>query len=94
MMVGRYVSDTHTPNNGQGFARSTKTGKLDSYCVTEWNESQCEAFAAEQNVSATLLDMVSAAGYSLQLFGRFECVHAGAKGLGRLEPFTLHVLAL
>ena len=71
-MVGRYVSDIHTTNNGQGIARSTKTGKLDSYCVSEWNTSQCEAFAAEQNVSATLLDMVASAGYKLNLFGRFD----------------------
>ena len=72
MMVGRYVSDTKTTNNGQGLARSTKTGKLDSNCVAEWNVSQCNTFAAEQNVSATLLDMVASAGYTLQLFGRFD----------------------
>ncbi len=39
---------TDTANNGQGIARSTKTGNLDSNCVAEWNETTCEMFAARQ----------------------------------------------
>ncbi len=72
MMTGHYVSETLTTNNGQGIARSTKTGKLDSNCVSEWSQAQCEAFAAAQNVSATFLDMLSGGGYELDLFGRFD----------------------
>ena len=37
MMTGRYVHEMDTTNNGQGLARSTKTGKLDSGCVAAWN---------------------------------------------------------
>ena len=33
LMTGRYVHEIDTTNNGQGLARSTKTGRLDSTCV-------------------------------------------------------------
>ena len=72
MLSGRYVSDTRTANNGQGIARSTKTGALDSGCVAAWDAAQCAAFAAEQNVTETLLDVMARAGYALRLFGRFD----------------------
>lgn len=72
MMTGRYPHETGCTNNGQGLARSTKTGKLDSNCVAAWNATQCAAFSDRQNVTATLLDVVAAAGYNMQLFGRFD----------------------
>jgi hypothetical protein len=72
MMTSRYVHETGTTNNGQGLARSTKTGALDSNCVADWDDATCTQFAQRQNVSQTLLDVVAAAGYDLQLFGRFD----------------------
>jgi len=73
MIVSRYVHESLTPNNGLGFARSTATGKLDSYCVSSWSHEQCLEFAARQNVSATLFDAVAATGaYDIALFGRVD----------------------
>lgn len=72
MLTSRYVSDTRTANNGQGIARSTKTGALDEACVAAWSVAQCAAFAAEQRVNETLLDIVARAGYRMKLFGRFD----------------------
>jgi len=72
MMTSRLVSETDTANNGQGLARSTKTGALDSTCVSLWNATTCAAFAQRQNVSRTVLDVAAGAGYSLHLFGRFD----------------------
>ena len=82
LMTGRYVSDTGTTNNGQGIAASTKTGKLDSACVSNWNASQCAAFAAAQKVNATILDLLASAGYDLQLFGRVDA------GAGILDDYA------
>lgn len=72
LMTGRYVHEIDAANNGQGIARSTKTGQLDTGCVQSWNESTCEAMATTQNVSYNVLDLLSKAGYELQLFGRFD----------------------
>ena len=59
MMTGRYAHEMDTTNNGQGLARSTKTGKLDSGCVAAWNATSCAAFAALQNQSYTMLDLLA-----------------------------------
>jgi choline-sulfatase len=72
MMTSRYVHELWTTNNGQGLARSTLTGKLDSSCVSTWNASTCELFANRQNINATLLDVMRMAGYQLHVFGRFD----------------------
>ena len=72
MVTSRYAHEAWTPNNGQGIARSTKTGALDSNCVLAWNKAFCEATAARQNISATLIDAVQAAGYRFAPFGRFD----------------------
>jgi len=72
MLTGRYVSETATPNNGEGIARSTKTGKLDSNCVSTWGAAACTAFGAQQPVNETFLDRIEAAGYDMQLFARFD----------------------
>ena len=99
MMTSRYVSDTGTTNNGQGLARSTKTGALDSGCVSLWNASTCARFAERQNVSATMLDLVAAAGYELRLFGRFDVGagitddYANTTGSGFHSGPDLHILA-
>ncbi len=72
MMTSRYVHEIGSTNNGQGFARSTLTGKLDSSCVAVWDEATCAEFADRQNVSATIVDVMRDAGYALHLFGRFD----------------------
>ena len=72
MLTSRYVHETGTTNNGEGLARSTKTGQLDSKCVAAWDAPTCTAFAARQNQSYTFLDLLAGAGYDLQLFGRFD----------------------
>ena len=84
MMTGRYVHEMDTTNNGQGLARSTKTGKLDSGCVAAWNATSCAAFAALQNQSYTMLDLLAGAGYDLQLFARFDV------GAGVLDDYPKH----
>ena len=84
MMTGRYVHEMDTTNNGQGLARSTKTGKLDSNCVLTWNATSCAAFAALQNQSYTFLDLLGSAGYDLQLFARFDV------GAGVLDDYPQH----
>lgn len=81
MLTSRYVSDTRTANNGQGIARSTKTGALDESCVAAWSAAQCSAFAEEQRVNETLLDIVARAGYRMKLFGRFDA------GAGILQDY-------
>lgn len=99
MLTGRYVSDTRTANNGQGIAANTAAAgasagggsdarPLDGNCVATWNHSQCAAFALEQNVSATFLDHLRGANYSMHLFGRFDVgagvmdTYAGTTGDG------------
>ena len=72
MATGRYVHDSLTANNGQGIARSTKTGLLDKNCVANWDSNWCSDLAIQQNISATLVDMMAGAGYELALFGRFD----------------------
>ena len=84
MMTGRYVHETDTTNNGQGLARSTKTGKLDSGCVAVWNATSCAAFAQVQNVSYTFLDLLVAAGYDMQLFARVDV------GAGVVDDYPAH----
>ena len=84
MLTSRYVHETGTTNNGQGLARSTKTGKLDSNCVSEWGAAACTAFAAQQNQSYTFLDLLAAAGYDLQLFARFDV------GAGVIDDYPQH----
>jgi arylsulfatase A-like enzyme len=84
MMTGRYVHEMDTTNNGQGLARSTKTGKLDSSCVAAWNATSCTAFAALQNQTYTMLDLLAGAGYDLQLFARFDV------GAGVLDDYPTH----
>jgi len=46
MMTGLHVHASHTPNNGQGLAFSTKTGALDSNCIKVWSHAWCRALAA------------------------------------------------
>lgn len=75
MLTSRYVHEINTWSNCQGIARSPATGKLDSNCVSEWSQAQCEAFAAEQNVNETFFDSLRSAGYRVQIIGR---VDAGA----------------
>jgi arylsulfatase A-like enzyme len=82
MITSRYVHETGTSNNGQGIARSPTTGLLDSNCVKRWNQSQCDLFAARQNVTATLIDLIGAANYELILFGRFDL------GAGILDEYN------
>ena len=72
MVTSRYIHESWTPNNGQGLARSTRTGALDSSCVAAWGRAFCEATAARQNVSATFLDGLQQAGYRFAPFGRFD----------------------
>ena len=72
MFVSRYVHESWTPNNGQGFARSTRTGALDDSCVAFWGRAACAAMADRQNISATLVDAVREAGYRFAPFGRFD----------------------
>ena len=84
MMTGRYAHEMDTTNNGQGLARSTKTGKLDSNCVLAWNATACAAFASLQNQSYTMLDLLARAGYDLQLFARFDV------GAGVLDDYPQH----
>jgi arylsulfatase A-like enzyme len=72
MITSRYVHDSWTPNNGQGLARSPVTGKLDSNCLLIWGQQFCEEAAARQNVTATMIDLVKAAGYRFAPFGRFD----------------------
>ena len=72
MMTSRYVHEIMSANNGQGLVRSGKTGKLDSNCIASWSTLDCEEMAKRQNVNATLLDALEAAGYDLHLFGRFD----------------------
>jgi arylsulfatase K len=84
MLTGRYAHEMDTTNNGQGLARSTKTGVLDSNCVAAWNATTCAAFAAVQNQSFTLLDLLAGAGYDLQLFARFDV------GAGVMDDYPAH----
>ena len=84
MMTGRYAHEMDTTNNGQGLARSTKTGKLDSNCVLAWNATTCAAFAALQQQNFTMLDLLASAGYDLQLFARFDV------GAGVLDDYPAH----
>lgn len=72
MVTGRYVHETDTSNNGQGLARSPKTGSLDTACVAQWNEAICSTFAARQNQSYNALNLLDGAGYDMQLFARFD----------------------
>lgn len=73
MVTGRYVSETSTTNNGEGIARSTKTGKFDSACLRDWGAAVCATFAARQsNLNETFLDVIERAGYDMQLFARFD----------------------
>jgi glycosyltransferase involved in cell wall biosynthesis len=65
MVTGRYVHETGTTNNGEGLARSTKTGQLDSSCVAQWGAPTCAAFAARQSTNYTFLDLLAAAGYEV-----------------------------
>lgn len=85
LMTGRYVHETLTTNNGQGLARSTKTGALDSNCVRSWDAATCTEFARTQNQSYQILDLLAAAGYDLQLFARFDA------GAGILDDYPAHV---
>ena len=84
MMTGRYPHEMDTTNNGQGLARSTKTGKLDSNCIAAWNATTCAAFAALQAQNFTMLDLLASAGYDLQLFARFDV------GAGVLDDYPEH----
>lgn len=84
MMTSRYVHETGTTNNGQGFARSTRTGALDSSCVAAWSAPACAAFAAQQAQNYTFLDLLAAQDYELQLFGRFDV------GAGILDDYPAH----
>jgi arylsulfatase A-like enzyme len=67
---------------------SSDARPLDGNCVATWNHSQCAAFALEQNVSATFLDHLRGANYSMHLFGRFDVgagvmdTYAGTTGDG------------
>jgi arylsulfatase A-like enzyme len=83
MLSSRYVHETGTTNNGQGFAANMwgAPGALDSSCVEQWNASQCAAFAARQNTSELFLHIAQKAGYDLFNFGRFDA------GAGILETF-------
>ena len=83
MLSSRYVHETGTSNNGQGFAANMwgGPGALDKNCVASWNETQCAAFAARQNTSELFLHIAQAAGYELFNFGRFDA------GGGILETF-------
>jgi arylsulfatase A-like enzyme len=82
MFTSRYIHDSWTPNNGQGLARSPVTGALDSSCLSIWGHATCAAMAARQNVSATLVDAVRAAGYRFVPFGRFDV------GAGILDDYA------
>ena len=83
MLSSRYVHETATSNNGQGFAANMwgGPGALDSACVRQWNASQCAAFAARQNTSELFLHIAQRAGYELFNFGRFDA------GAGILDTF-------
>jgi choline-sulfatase len=73
MLTSRYVHETGTSNNGQGFAANMWVpGALDESCVRTWNASQCAAFAARQNTSELFLNIAQRAGYELFAFGRFD----------------------
>jgi arylsulfatase A-like enzyme len=99
MFTSRYVHDSWTPNNGQGLARSTRTGALDESCVAHWGRAACAAMADRQNVSATLVDAVRAAGYRFAPFGRFDVGagilqdYAGTDGDGFHDGPELGILA-
>ena len=82
MLTGRYVHELGTTNNGQGLARSTKTGALDSSCVSLWGKAQCIAFAARQNVSETFLDLAARSGYDVHVVGRVDA------GAGILDDYA------
>ena len=85
MMTGMHVHDALTPNNGQGLAFSTKTGALDSNCISVWSHAWCRALAARQaaaGVNATILDQAAAQGYDLALFGRVDA------GAGILDDYV------
>jgi arylsulfatase A-like enzyme len=84
MLSSRYVHETGTSNNGQGFAANmwgAAPGALDKSCVASWNATQCAAFAARQNTSELFLHIAQKAGYELFNFGRFDA------GGGILETF-------
>lgn len=75
MMTGRYVHSIATPNNGQGIAFSTLTGKLDVNCIAEWSEDWCSRTAAiqrQRGVNKTIIDVMRDMDYDLALFGRFD----------------------
>ena len=85
LMTGRYVHEARTTNNGNGLARSTKTGALDAGCVGAWGRAECELMAAHQgNWNYTILDLLAGAGYDLQLFSRFDA------GAGILQDYPQH----
>ena len=84
MLSSRYVHQTATSNNGQGFAANLwgAPGSLDQGCVRSWNATQCAAFAARQNTSELFLHIAQRAGYQLHPFGRFDA------GGGIVETFN------
>lgn len=85
LMTGRYAHEARTTNNGNGLARSTMTGLLDTGCVAAWGESECELMAAHQgNQNFTILDLLKSAGYDLQLFSRFDA------GAGIIQDYPQH----
>ena len=56
MFTGRRIDQTRTWSNEQGVAGIPSTGKLDSECLRLFDQETCSSFAAEQNISATLVD--------------------------------------
>ena len=99
MLTGRYCSDVGTTNNGQGLARSTRTGALDTGCVGLWGAAQCKAFAARQAVNQTFLDLAAAAGHAVHMVGRVDAGggilddYPGTTGNGFHSGPDLHILA-
>lgn len=74
MFTGRRIDQTRTWSNEQGVAGipSSSTGKLDSECLRLFDQETCSSFAAEQNITATLVDSLRELSCEACLYGKVD----------------------
>eukprot|EP00937_MAST-01D_sp_MAST-1D-sp2_P001599 g1599.t1 len=77
LFTGRHTHQIKAWSNSQGLAGVpgkdwTQEAGLDTACVAAYGVDTCARFAAEQNVSATLLDLMRARAYEPHLFGKVD----------------------
>ena len=75
MFTGRRTDQIKVFRNAVGLAGVPATGGSDPNCLVNYNATECARLAATQNVTATLNDTLSDAGYNVTLQGK---MHIGA----------------